>query len=504
MKGFKLISTILIGLIVSGCASQSFKDADAENDKVHKKIASHTAPSEREQVKYIKKPPISITPITHNEYIPWLEDYVTINAGDTPLSMVLSHVLAGTNVHVDIDEAINPNTPITVSFNGRRGDVLNLIGREARASLVPHQDNLEVVKYISKSYELNIPTGRYSAQLGEQSTSGGSGDEDSPKTEGQFIKVSYDDISVLDDIANGIKAILKEEKTDRFSTTSNTFVTSNSDDEELVGDVQVVPSLSSISVKTTPERMRKVDRLIETYQHELSKQVMLNIQVIEFRSSEGTEHGIDWNVVRQTSEGALQFFVPGTTTISQSAGYGLAFMGTGKWDGTSTFIKVLEQQGKVSTETPVTALVLNNQPARISQALTKPYFSEIKSESNDSQISTSITRDKVVEGVDMMVTPNVKNQYVWLRISGKLTKIAGERTEVVEDTNLQLYDTRGSEISFTNKLRYGQTYVIASVKQSSTTSEGSKSFWTYLFGGTGTKKDTVETLVLLTPTRTES
>lgn len=504
MKGFKLISTMLIGLIVSGCASQSFKDADKENDKVHNKISSYTAPSEREQVKYIKKPPISITPITHKEYIPWLEDYVTINAGDTPLSMVLSHVLVGTSVQVDFDEDINPNTPITVSFSGRRGDVLNLIGREARASLVPHNNNLQVVKYISKSYELNIPTGRYSAQLGEQSTSGGSDGEDNPKTKGQFIKVAYDDISVLDDIANGIKAILKKEKIEQFSTDSNSFVQSNAGDEDLVGDVQVVPSLSSISVKTTPERMRKVDRLIDTYQHELSKQVLLNIQVIEFRSSEGTETGIDWNVVRQTSEGALQFFVPGTTTISQSAGYGLAFMGSGKWDGTSTFIKVLEKQGKVSTETPVTALVLNNQPARISQALTKPYLSEIKSESNDSQISTTVTRDNVVEGVDMMVTPNVKNQYVWLRISGKLTKIAGERTEIVEDTNLQFYDTRGSDISFTNKLRYGQTYVIASVKQSSTTSEGTKSFWTYLFGGTGTKKDTVETLVLLTPTRTES
>ncbi len=495
MMGWCVVASIL-----GGCASQAYKDADKYNTGIKNKIDTYTAPRPQGQVSYISHPPVSITPIAQVETISWLNDPISISVNNTPLSMVLSHVLTGTQVDVSFDEAVNPNTPVTLNFSGRRGDILGLIGRETHSSLIPHKETLQVVKYISKTYEINIPSGRYSAQLGSEGENSSSDDEKS-KTQGQFIKVAYNDVSVLDDIVNGIKAILKQDPKD---SNTKSAMSATSSDDDLVGDVQVVSSLSSISVKSTPERMKKVDKLVATYQHELSKQVLLNIQVIEFRSNHSTEQGIDWNIVRQTSHGALQFFVPGTTTISQGTGYGLAFMGTGKWDGTSTFIKVLEQQGKVATETPITALVLNNQPARISQALTKPYLSEIKSESNDSQISTTVTRDKVIEGVDMMITPNVKNQYVWLRISGKLTKIASERTQKVENTDLEFFDTRGSDISFTNKLRYGQTYVIASVKQTSTTAEGTKSFWSYLFGGTGSKKDTVETLVLLTPTQTQS
>ncbi|WP_234497938.1 hypothetical protein [Vibrio maritimus] len=60
-----------------------------------------------------------------------------------------------------------------------------------------------------------------------------------------------------------------------------------------------------------------------------------------------------------------------------------------------------------------------------------------------------------------------------------------------------------SEITFANKLRYGQTMAIASVKLTSTTAEQTKNFWTSLFGITGSKSNTTETLVLLTPRKTQ-
>lgn len=99
----------------------------------------------------------------------------------------------------------------------------------------------------------------------------------------------------------------------------------------------------------------------------------------------------------------------------------------------------------------------------------------------------------------MMVNSIIQDEYVSLRISGQLQKIFNRSTEKVGDVNLGMLSTQKSEITFANKLRYGQTFVIASVKQTSKTAEQTKSFWTELFGGTGTRNDTVETLVLLTP-----
>ncbi|WP_240695005.1 hypothetical protein [Vibrio parahaemolyticus] len=81
--------------------------------------------------------------------------------------------------------------------------------------------------------------------------------------------------------------------------------------KELVGDVRVVPGLTAITVRTTPSRMAQVRRLIDTYQAELTKQVFLDIRVLEFRSNLGKDQGIDWNLVKDVGDGTLNFIIPG-------------------------------------------------------------------------------------------------------------------------------------------------------------------------------------------------
>ncbi|TOG38032.1 hypothetical protein CGJ02_26145, partial [Vibrio parahaemolyticus] len=62
-----------------------------------------------------------------------------------------------------------------------------------------------------------------------------------------------------------------------------------------------------------------------------------------------------------------------------------------------------------------------------------PYLSDISTEVTDTTTSTSTTRGNVVEGIDMMVNTNVKDDFVWIRTAGKLTKIAGDSTETIDD-----------------------------------------------------------------------
>lgn len=98
-----------------------------------------------------------------------------------------------------------------------------------------------------------------------------------------------------------------------------------------------------------------------------------------------------------------------------------------------------------------------------------------------------------------MVTANVQSEHVWLRISGQLQKISNNETKKIHDTELGFLTKQKSEITFANKLRYGQTYVIASIKQTSKVAEKTKNFWSGWLGGTGSQDTTIETLVLLTP-----
>jgi type II secretory pathway component GspD/PulD (secretin) len=227
------------------------------------------------------------------------------------------------------------------------------------------------------------------------------------------------------------------------------------------------------------------------------------VRVLEFRSNLDKDQGVDWNLVRDVGDGTLNFIIPGTSSTAgiASSGSGLAFQGTGKWDGTTAFIKALEQQGTVSTDTPISVLTLSSQPARISQTVNTPYLSDISTDVTDTTTSTSTTRGQVVEGIDMMVNTNVKDDFVWIRTAGKLTKIAGDTTEEVDDATLRFISTRVADLSFTNKLRYGQTVVIGSVKQQTQSANKSSSFGIDWLGSQLSGQETVETLVLLTPRR---
>ncbi|MDC5711159.1 hypothetical protein [Vibrio europaeus] len=473
----KILINVLIGLTLAGCASEQYENIVRENDEVQQQITDKTTYIKQDKVQFIEKPPLMLSTIEEKVDQKWLSEEVTISDTGRPLSIVLEEVMSGVDIPIYFSENVDPNKEVSLNFSHTRQNVLNLISRVSGYGIEVKNGRLEVTKYVTKVYPLNLPSGTMSGQLGSQGETSG---EDSIRVEGQYLNIQYDETDITTEVSESIIKFL-------------------GGDDEARNRVGVLPSLSSISVTATPDQMQTIDKVVKTYQDELSKQVYLEIQMIEFRSNLGTERGIDWNIVKETGSGSLKFFIPGTNTVSQDAGYGFGFSGTGKWSGTESFIKVLEKQGSVSTQTPITAMLLNNQPAKLTQQRREPYLYEASSESSEGVVSASVTREVETEGVDMMVNAKVQDDHVFLRISGQLKKIDERETKTVQQIDLGFLHTQDVEITFANKVRYGQTYVIASVKQSSKTAERSTNFFSTLFGGTGSQDDTTETLVLLTP-----
>lgn len=484
---------LMSAVAVTGCVSQDYLDRKAQAESIqdtmnHARTQSSPTLS---NVQYLSKPPAILTPIKTAQTLPWLEERVRVKANQLPLSLVLDGVLDGTDIDVHFDSDVNPNTPVSINRHASRKSVLNLLSSITQYALTPERQTLTVGYYQSETFTLTIPAGAYSGQQGSQSEDSGNESDtegESSKVDGQYITTAYNEVELTNEVATAIEAILMDEE---------------GEDNEMIGSVRVVPALTAITVRTSPSRMAQVRRVVDAYQDELSKQVLLDVRVLEFRSNLDKDQGVDWNLVRDVGDGTLNFIIPGTSSTAgiASSGSGLAFQGTGKWDGTTAFIKALEQQGTVSTDTPISVLTLSSQPARISQTVNTPYLSDISTDVTDTTTSTSTTRGQVVEGIDMMVNTNVKDDFVWIRTAGKLTKIAGDTTEEVDDATLRFISTRVADLSFTNKLRYGQTVVIGSVKQQTQSANKSSSFGIDWLGSQLSGQETVETLVLLTPRR---
>jgi MSHA biogenesis protein MshL len=484
IKKMVLLTSIITGL--AGCVSQDFIDNKADADKVQAHIETLRPTGTLNNVVSISRPPVNANPIDAENRIAWLDQTVNVQRlTRVPLVTALTAVMAGTQTEIRFDNDVQPNTTVSVDLHTTRQNILNVLSSQTGYAFTPSEKKIVVQRYLSKTFIIQLPTGAYSAQQGSQGQSTGKDDE--AKVEGQFISVTYKDKDVFTEISEAVKVVLK----------------SDDEDGELIGDVQPVPSMSGLTVRTTPVRMRQVQALIDSYQSELNKQVLIDIRILEFRSNLGKDRGVDWQILKEVGDGTLKFLIPGTTTSSAGNPAGLAFTGTGKWDGTTAFIKALEQQGTVSTETPISFRTLSSQPARISQTLVTPFLEDFSTVITDNTTTPTTTRGSVTEGVDMTISANVQKGFVWLRTAGKLTKIASDTTEQVADVALRFISTRSADLNFTNKLRYGQTVVIGSIKQQTTGANKSASFGIDGLGMQSTNNQTVETLILLTPRRVQ-
>lgn len=500
LSHYFLIASVMLSL--SGCEVLGLNEYDKRNEEssqVRARMDTYRDAAPLPKVERIEQPPAVLEPLSERTDRAYLSRQVRVSTprSGLPLSMVLDDVLSPMGKYAWYGAGINPDTRVHLDHDGRVSQLLNNLARQLGVGFSPSGDTLKVERFVSRTFELELPPGAISDQIGSGEDSGDSSDDEegSAKVEGQFVTLSSNDVDVFTEVALGVESLLELDPD----------LTGEDDEKKtLVGSVRAVPALSRLVVRTTPERMNEVAAFVEQAKQSLTQQVSLEVQVLEFRSNLGVERGIDWNLVRDIGDGnSLNFFIPGTDLVSGSASPGLAFTGGGKWSGSSALINALNQQGQVSTETPITILVQNHQTNHITQERIVEFVENISSDTDEGVVSTDTERGKRREGVDFIVVPNIQRDHVYLRTSGMLTKIESLETQEVGGETLTFPHMREAKVNFANKLKYGQTIVIASVSQMDTTTEESTFLGIPFLGGTSAVKQRVDTLVLLTPRRAD-
>jgi hypothetical protein len=480
----------LLTLALMGCEALGFNEygkRNAESSELLAKIEQERGYfSDTSKVVRIEQPPVLLTPLDEVIDTSYLKRSVSVSQSRVPLSLIMDDLLSQVGVNAWYGDGIAMDAPVTLNYEGALSGALNALERQLNIGFSPEDKLVKVERFVSKTFELELPPGMINDQIGaSESSSGGDEEEGETKIEGQFVTLSNSDVDVFSEVAEGIKALLAQDPELTKGEDS-----SGGESDSLVGSVQAIPALSRIVVRTTPSRMAEVNTFVYDSKASLTRQVAIEVQVLEFRSNLGHNRGVDWNLIRDIGSGnSLNFFIPGTDIISNSVNPSFAFTGGGKWDGTTALINALNKQGQVSTETPISILVQNHQTNHVTQKGTIEFVENTKSNSD--------------EGVDFIVVPNVQRDYVYLRASGLLTKIESLVREEVAGEIQTFPRMRESKINFANKLKYGQTVVIASVSQIDTSTEENTFLGIPFLGGTSAKTQRVDTLVLLTPRRAD-
>ncbi|NPA13277.1 MAG: hypothetical protein GXO45_04750, partial [Aquificae bacterium] len=177
-----------------------------------------------------------------------------------------------------------------------------------------------------------------------------------------------------------------------------------------------------VMVKARPKTVEKIGEYIETLNKVLNKEILIELEIVEFTADRMLEYGVNWDVLLSKALGndynvrilqSFQYAYAGDTGLN---------MNVYKSDGTfSSIIRALSRYGRVKVLSTPRVTTLNNQPAIVrfgkDRILIYPRASSTSqlfgTTTNVAYQATTITVDKlhiVSEGFTLFVLPRY-NEY---------------------------------------------------------------------------------------------
>lgn len=222
----------------------------------------------------------------------------------------------------------------------------------------------------------------------------------------------------------------------------------------------------TLYLKAKPSQVDAVDKLVKQYKSVLSRQVLIEAQILDIQLGDGFKYGIDWN--RLTNDvavnygagnvelGGISSTIPnagglGSRSITiPSATYGAADTGALKFmttnnDGTSLAIQALQQYGNLSVLSNPSIRAKNSRPAFISVGRSTQYISETSSTVTNTGAGATTTSDvttsSVFDGIILGFEPFIDSD-------GKISLTVHPMQSTVDSSSMELVDIGGgSKIS---------------------------------------------------------
>ena len=186
-----------------------------------------------------------------------------------------------------------------------------------------------------------------------------------------------------------------------------------------------------ISVKGDKKSLQKVESYVKTLHKRLQKQVLIDVQILSVRHSNGQTMGINWDSLYNLQNLTIPSFSEGATLdgnggnasglslIGGSNGrrlqYGLNIFSAGL--SLNRIVEFLESYGEVRSISNPKVLTLNNQPAMISVGDILRYKKSNIYQNTNAQTTLTNTNNEypsIFAGVLLDITPLVFEDFIML------------------------------------------------------------------------------------------
>ncbi len=532
----KLLATSLgFLLFLSGCQAPVYNQTQSNVADTADKIAT----AKQQMQKKIAPPPalvvnngayIDKTPISLEKEPRWLKNRIVLRGDQLPFSYYSRAITGGTSSHVltRYQVGLDEKLPLSINYTGTVRGALDQIAAKSGYVYSIQGNNVYWQAFITRTYDIAFMPGSSDYMMGKSSSTSG-GTSGASGSTGGATSVS----AIIDDSAGSMYSNLKGTISlwEDLETSIKQMLSPQ-------GKVVVSQSTTSVTVVDRPSNIALIGHFIENLNNNLSKQVLVKVEVLTVQLENDYSFGINWNVVQSAfNNGAYQLFASNGSPLTISSNVGLATLANtagvnnihlnsskttangSQVTGILSLINALQQQGKVSVLTQPQVLCQNNQVSAIRILDSRGYLASIQttslsgSSTGGASITSQITPGSVITGVTLYVLPKIMKDKVYLQVNADLsdlisiscissTGVSSANCSTAATNNgssIQVPNVQQKQFNQRSVVKSGDTLIMAGFRQVANRNGASQLFDSQALGGKASQQYNTETIILITP-----
>lgn len=311
-------------------------------------------------------------------------------------------------------------------------------------------------------------------------------------------------------LSSNVSTETKNHFWDDLNKALNNMISNPSHEGEKNASVTINSQTGLISVYAYPENIQQIADYLESIEHIINREVMIDAKVLEVELNSDYQSGIDWKILGITQQG-------NQSLTDQIKNFASIFTLSGHWGNQfNILIKLMSTQGKVNVLSSPRISTINNQKAIIKIGSDRFFITGIQSNTDSSSgglaTSQNIDFTPFFSGVSLDVTPEINSQGdILLHIHPMISEVTEKNLNFTaagqKESNIPLASTSIRESDNIVRAKSGQIVIIGGLMENS--SQHSQAnvpvlsnipFIGALFRSTHNADKKTELIILLQPT----
>ncbi|HLV47824.1 MAG TPA: hypothetical protein VKY35_02040 [Aliidiomarina sp.] len=433
-------------------------------------------------------PPLNLP---NSEGPAWMQLPVHFAFDEYPLGRALKDLLAGEGISTRLLDDIDPEIPISLRLEGTLGEALARIALITGLAFTAEEGLVVWRQYEIAEFDVAFLAGVTNFFLGEDGMSvaqttpnqgqiamtGSSVNDDST----QYLNFTSQELSVWEDLTQALSMLLSNQ-----------------------GTIAINQSSTSVLVRDLPQHVQLVREYLLQQNERLTRQVAVDIQVIDVVFNDQDQRGIDWELIGESVSGSsvLNLFSAASSVAlgEQSSGLKLNRQ-TGRLSGSEVIIAALREQGVVEVSNHPRMVTLNNQISKVVLEENVTYLASAGSSSTANVGSSDLLIPGVVRtGFELYLLPKIANEQILLQLSTSLSDLLGIDQISSGDKTIQTPQTTRKKFFMKAIVGNQETLLISGLQNTRRQWQAQQGLLPWLFGGQRKMQHQhTETIVLLTP-----